>query len=226
MSFNLDELSDFEASGTVVLKSTGNNGSGAGPGVATSTLSDPTVESPNQLRVVTSINEAGFAVYRHNIIGASFDLASMGPITSISFSMDVREPSAAAADAPIYLGFSQDGVDYLYTTNTGTNADIFEFRNADNSTFVNIAAIGMTENQFGSYPGQIVNEVDQTSQPDLSAAGAEIQFAIYTFSGSNGSSTRQTDFRNAELTVNYVPEPSVALFLLGGLSVLGFARRR
>ncbi len=224
-----DTLAEFDTGGTVILTSLNNDGTGTGPGGA-STFSDPTTETPNKLRITNSTPSKGFATFTHDVIGAAFDPSALGAINSIDFAIDVNDPNVSGtSDTPIYFGFTQGGNVYFYTANTGSTATAFEFRNSGSTSFAAFDKNGLVASVFGKYPGAIVNEVDQTVNPDFSASGGELQFVFGTFNGSSSGGTRNTDFKNAEIVVDYtpIPEPaSLALLGLGGLMMLPRRKNR
>jgi hypothetical protein len=210
-----DTLSDFDTNGTVI----GNTGA-SNP---TSTLSDPTSESPNELRFTTSIDTAGDVTYIHNIIGATFNLATVGGITSVDFAIEVSDPGIAS-DTPLYFGLTQGGNQYLYTEDNSTG---FRFRQTSTS-YLAFDKNGLGASNFRLFDTPF--EDLTTGNPDFSASGDNIQFFLASVSAtSSGTDARNTDFRNTELIVNTVaiPEPtSFALLAIAGVAMLITRRGR
>ncbi len=232
LTYTPDSLPEIQVLGTTILSGTTNSSTGINPLVfGTSTITDSTVETPNVMRILTSSGTTGFVLFNHTITGGLFAPALQGAITGIDFAIDVRDPAVGTTDdTPILFGLTQGGNTYLYTEDTGTNAQLFEFRNQGSGTtstmFKSFDKNGLLASKFALYgTSNNVLRGNSTSNPDFSASGAPIQLVFTTFiNGGAGPKQRNTDFRNAEIILNYVPEPaSLSLLALGGLAML---RRR
>jgi len=218
LTFTPDTLAEFQTSGDVIFKNTQNDGSGSStePSNPTSTISDPTVEVPNEFRFTTELDVADRALYRHNLIGATVDMSTQGEILGIDFTIEVSDPGLFDDDTWLHFGLVQDGNTFFYTEETGTAAQMFRFRDDDNNPdYLDFDLNGLTASSFALVGNHLV-DADQTSNPDFSATGSSIQFVLGSLSAT-GSTTfdRATDFRNAQIDVTVVPEPS-SLMLLGG----------
>jgi hypothetical protein len=213
VTFTPDTIADFQANGTIVAQIDG--------GVASSTLSDPTSESPNVFTAQNSISQPGQVSYTHDLQGATFDPATTGLITGIRFSIDVRDPGAASNDTAIHFGVRQGGNLY-YFTETGTNR--FAFRNPNSTSFLSFDKQGIDAGDFAYFPGGTDTVIQGSVNPDFSLGGDSLQFLVGTASGTGGSNPiRISEFRNVRVEINYaaIPEPSpVLLFSVIGCLLL------
>jgi hypothetical protein len=197
-------LADFQASGTVVSQIEG--------GFASSQITDPSNESPNVFTATNSISSPGQVSYTHDLAGATFDPASLGLITGIRFSIEVRDPGLASNDTAIHFGIRQ-GSRLYYFSETGTNR--FAFRNEDTPTFLAYDKQGLQATDFAYFLGGPLNSLDGSDHPDFSLQGDSLQFLIGTASGTSGSNpVRISEFRNSRIEISFaaIPEPTATLF--------------
>ena len=217
MTFTPDTLAEFQTSGDIIYQ--------PGSTTASSTLSDPTSESPEQLRVITSISGPDNVTFTHDLIGATFNPSAQGAINSIDFTMSVNDPNLGDSDTPILLGIEQGGNTYFYTEN---NTSAFLFRNSGSTSFLLFDKNNLTASNFGLFLGTSETAVNST-MPDFSISGGNIQF-LYGSIGATSTNTfeRNTDFHSSELSVNYtaVPEPSSSVLLALGSAALILRRRK
>ena len=81
ITYTPDTLAEFQTSGDVIYSETATTRS--------STFSDPSAESPNQLRIKTSISGVDQVTYTHDLIGATFNPSTQGAINTIDFTIKV-----------------------------------------------------------------------------------------------------------------------------------------
>ncbi len=224
VTFTPNSLSDFQTSGDVIFRNSAPDGSGNStvPDPATSTIEDPSTESPNQLRITSEITTGGFATYTHNMTGATFSPSGQGDVTSINFSITVNDPGIGNNGSLMGFGLEQGGNFYFYTEETGTQAKILRLHNSGDINFLTISKTGLDASDFGLF-GSFVHQVDQMSNPDLSASGGDLQFVLYSTSQTSGQTkVRVADFHSMRVDVEFIPEPA-CMALLG---LVGMMMRR
>jgi hypothetical protein len=227
-TYTLDSASDFDATGTVVFKNTNTNGSGSStaPSNPISSITDPTSETPNQLRFTSEIEANDRVMFLHYVTSATITPSVVGGITNFDFTLDVNDPNLGNSDSPLHFGLEQDGNRYFYAT--GSSA--FQFRNAGSTSFATFDLNGLDQTDFAFYDASTLDGVNTSSNPDFSASGSNIQFFLGGVASTNNGSTftRVTDFRNAEieLTTVAIPEPSTFGLMAGALALSSLMHRR
>lgn len=216
IQFTPDQLSDFQMTGSLVYQDDG--------GMASSVMTDPSIESPNRLRFETLITGGGQAVYTHEWLGATITPSSQGAITSIDFSVELSDPSLGDTDTSLFFGLVQDSMLYFYTANGDV---IRSFRPDENDSSIEQHSVSdLSSANFGRFtPGPTGNvlNIDAADNPDFS--GSEIRFVYGTFSGTDTSNfNRFVDVQSSDLIVRTIPEPKPSMLL--ALALLGIWRRR
>lgn len=214
IAFTPDTIAEFQTSGDNIYQ--------AGSATATSTISD---QGAGVLRVSTVISGSDQVIYTHDLVGMTID-PSLKEITTIDFSIEIRDPDVGNSDTPILLGIEQGGNTYFYTEN---DSSALQFRNAGSTSFLAFAKNGLTASNFGLIANTDYETVNIASNPDFSETGGSIQL-VYGVMSATGSTTltRNTDFRNSVLTVNHtaIPEPSATCMLGLAAGLLMFTPRR
>lgn len=224
----LDEASDY-TNATLV---TNDNASSA-------TL---TVTSGAEVIFTTDINtgstDGSFARYTVES-AASFDPSVSGPLQSIDWSLEIRDPDGGDSTALLFPSLFQDGKIYVYKGTGIVGGDRTDsFRPAENSAYVAASLSGAVASDFDEFdetstpaglPLAAGEFVSPEANPDFSAAGSEIIFGYMAISatGNGSNDVRDAEVRNSEIEVTFIPEPaSLALLGLGGLTMLAGRKRR
>ena len=221
ISFTPDSLSDFQTSGSKVHQLRDSTFS--------SSLTDPTAETLNELRFETLISVPDQVVYTHEWIGATFTPSFQSTIATINFSIELSHPNLSNLPTPLYLGLIQAGVLYFYTED---NIIVKSFEPIeDDPNFIQRSVSNLTESDFARFaPADVeggFQNVDASDHPDFSGSGSEIQFLYGTASATgNNNPQRFTDFRNSSLNITTIPEPSSSVLFFVALTAILSRRKK
>ncbi|MBL7189774.1 MAG: hypothetical protein ISS70_25880 [Phycisphaerae bacterium] len=227
--FTPTTLEDFQTEGSYGLYAR----RGSGAWTATSTFTDPTTESPNELRITTSLMTQETVTYSHDLLGVTHDPTVHGKIFSVDVYTQLAYPSLLDGFTKVYFGLRQGDNTYFYTQNGTTGKAMIP----NEPGFATHNYQQLTYHDFGLFLGTGEATVNGTIKPDFSASGDPIQFIFCTISDTSSASLdRMCDIRNSQVSLLHeITEPPIvrnvrptaisgtAATMQGNLTSTGFA---
>jgi len=153
----------------------------------------------------------------HGKVGADYDMATMGVINAIDFSIDYKSIYSSFGGQAFGITIKQDDVYYVQRQYTYA---VFNWQTSLNT--------GLLASDFSELLFDSENlALDYNSNPDFSASGSLISFGFYTANSTGTSSSspqpKTIAYDNWSVVVNPVPEPASFLLLTSSLPL--FLRR-
>lgn len=152
----------------------------------------------------------------------TYDPSVSGAIQSMDFSADYKwfgvQMSMGQA---VGVGVEQnDNIYVAFTANTGSPL-AWTPSGTKTLTLANFGLANAKKNVSGTWTiGR-----DLSQPPDFSAAGAPLEFGLFT--ANSAASQQYVGYDNYRLEIKPIPEPSTLILLsMGGLALLAYARRK